>query len=502
MYRVQFLHLRLVLVFLSLGCSNSGEPKPKDSTTDLEKESDAREHQPSKNGDKKDIDYAKDVFSKPMLFVSQNGEFEAIFPEALDNRISTVEQRLKDNDGAQLYSEGEGGYGAVGSPNKKMTFQDLAAAGHDYAVALLKQQTGNVSVLKGIKQQGHAGVEKVETKNHLGKQYFFRSRAFEVKGGTFFVYCWGKSEELVNGKTATEFLDSFKIRARETVPGREISVLEEHTSSVTRIGFATSNRLASSSEKEIIYWDVEKKQKLHSFPTEGGYVAVSPNGKHLADRSGKEIRLWDAESGKEFPSLKGHHKNVSRINFSPDGRTLASASGDQTIKLWDVATGREKHTLKGHGDWVVEIGFHPDGSQLVSACFNENMKLWDTTTGKELKFLVAERGTSPVFSPGGKWLASGGDGIKLWHIRTGENRAAANVGRIWDLAFSPDGKWLACIVSARLGNQLILWNLGADAPYHLIFSGYYYHVAFNPNGKDLVLAGESGGKIRIWKLAD
>ncbi|WP_354666125.1 AAA-like domain-containing protein [Nostoc sp. GT001] len=90
---------------------------------------------------------------------------------------------------------------------------------------------------------------------------------------------------------------------------------------------------------------------------------------------------------REQNRLEGHSDGVNSVVFSPDGKTLASASDDNTIKLWNRDTGKEISTLRGHSDGVNSVVFSPDGKTLASASDDKTIKLWNRDTGKEISTL-------------------------------------------------------------------------------------------------------------------
>jgi eukaryotic-like serine/threonine-protein kinase len=129
-----------------------------------------------------------------------------------------------------------------------------------------------------------------------------------------------------------------------------------------------------------------------SFITSGDHLvtfALSADGTRLATSSGNVetfIRLWDAASGQELGRLEGHRAYVIGLQFWPDGRTLGSASADQTLRLWDVETRESRTTLRGNRSEVWRLALLPDGDTLVSGAKDGSVQLWDAaTSGSDLE---------------------------------------------------------------------------------------------------------------------
>jgi len=83
-------------------------------------------------------------------------------------------------------------------------------------------------------------------------------------------------------------------------------------------------------------------------------------------------------------SLEGHTEAVIVVRFSPDGKQLATGSGDSTIRIWDLNTETPKFTCKGHTNWVLCLEWSPDGRKIASGGKDSKIFLWSPTSGKRL----------------------------------------------------------------------------------------------------------------------
>ena len=232
-------------------------------------------------------------------------------------------------------------------------------------------------------------------------------------------------------------------------------------------------------------------------------LALSPDGQTLVSSSGDNtIKIWRIETGQVLHTLSGHTDTVRAIALSADGRTLASASGDHTIKLWNIETGQLNHTLVGHLGPVWSIAISADGQTLVSGGEDGTLKIWRLQTGELLHTIPAHSGRvfSVAIAPNGDTVATGGldTTIKLWRLQTGEllGAMAAHSSAVRALAFSPDGQRLA---SGSWDTTIKLWNWRTRELIHTL-AGHTLRVvtvAFSPNGKTLA-SGGIDQTLRLW----
>jgi len=284
-----------------------------------------------------------------------------------------------------------------------------------------------------------------------------------------------------------------------------------------------NNRLAALSWDSAIVrvWDTFTKQTIVAFQTYAALdLAWSPNGDYIATaESDSTVKLWDATTCKLIMKLDDpifeNFKTYSRssVIWSPDGSKVAVVLGnhplpgfetESLVQLWDVASGQPLITFQPHTAVIRSLAWSPDGKMLASADGDQVVRIWEVTTGN-LSTELADNGgdlvTAVNWSPDGSMLAMAKlDGevaiwsASPWKIKTSFHESA----EISYIDWQPNREKLA---SVSVRDEIKIWNVDQGQ----IVSSYNGHmgdlksIAWGPSENQIIVTN-STGVVRIWDL--
>ncbi len=131
--------------------------------------------------------------------------------------------------------------------------------------------------------------------------------------------------------------------------------------------------------------------------------ALSPDAKYLATgNTSGVITIWETTTGQIFEQIRQDEQNfIYDLEFSPDGRRIASAGEGGSVRVLEVQTAKEIARMHGSGV-VYSAAFSPDGGYVISESTDGLSRMWDAATGEEVADIT---GYVLAFSPSTPYAA-------------------------------------------------------------------------------------------------
>ncbi len=277
-----------------------------------------------------------------------------------------------------------------------------------------------------------------------------------------------------------------------------------------------SVRMARNQEvqKRLKSLDVMASQIADTRPV--SWCEFSPDSKMLVTGSWSGLcKLWSVPDCRELRTMRGHQHNVGCVTFNPlatkdlepsSPANLASCSQDGMVKLWTLEEDSElpAKDLPGHDSRVSRCQFHPSGRFLATCVYDNSWRLWDLQTMEEI--LHQEGHSKPVhcisFQSDGSLSCTGGmDSFgRVWDLRTGQciMFLEGHLKGVTTCDWAPDGYH---IYTGSLDNSCKVWdlrkrNIEYTVPAH---TNVVSNVVFErTGGGDFVMTSSYDCTAKLW----
>jgi len=289
------------------------------------------------------------------------------------------------------------------------------------------------------------------------------------------------------------------------------------------VAFSPDGRtVAVGSQNALLVLDAARGivQRAIGFQQPVCTVAYSSDGKYIAAGTGDwtkpevpgECALFDAASGRQLARLSGHPQRLLRLQFSPDGMTLATSCRDKIVRLWDLPSGKLKGAFPALQGAAKGLDFLPDGT-IVTAGHDAAIRFLNPSTLKETRMIAAGTALASLdVSADGRYLVTGenpavgtGPGrLVLWDVQSGKElaRLKGHDCRILGVAFTPDVSGLIAVGGTSSSHgEINYWDLttGEHRGAKRSLTNWIDAVAVSPEGLKVASASVAG--LSFWNLS-
>jgi WD40 repeat protein/class 3 adenylate cyclase len=242
-------------------------------------------------------------------------------------------------------------------------------------------------------------------------------------------------------------------------------------------------------------------------------TALSPDGRRLVVGffATDQAHVFDVATGELTLVLPKHRYSVNTVAWSPDGRWIATGSGDSAVRIWNAATGALEERLLGHTGVVNTVDWGSDSRRLVSGSSDGTARVWEfsETQSREVLILGAQQtraGIFAAFSPDGRRVITGDVGIsaiKIWDLSIHGDEEVVNLRTDYlapvDVAYLPDGR----IVASHQDGFASVWQIPAGTHVAALGPGGgpaepVWRIAVSPDGGRIATVRNFGATVSVW----
>ncbi len=267
--------------------------------------------------------------------------------------------------------------------------------------------------------------------------------------------------------------------------GTPVSSIESGSKDLRHLAFTPSHDvLAADAGGNAVEWVAETPWRLTGkigssvstattqppFTDRVTALAFSPDGSLLATGDGEpsrsgHLKVWKvADRSLLWAVDDAHSDTLSDIQFSYDGKYIATAGTDKFVRLFSARDGKLVRSLEGHTGHVLGVGWQADGKLLASCGADNVVKVWDVEKGEQRQTIGGYKKQVTAV----RFVGIGGEAISCSGDRTVRRHQAANKKQV--RTFGGASEFLHCLTLTQDGS--------------------------------LIATGDQNGVVRIWNAND